>query len=52
MTKYTHKITQAGRHSLSVVIPKQITKELKFRERQKVNIYKSGKKIIIEDWKK
>jgi len=46
------KLTKVGRSSLSVIIPLEIVQELKLRERQKVVIKKSGKKIIIEDWKK
>ncbi len=52
MIKFIHKIIKTGRSSLSVTIPFEIAKDLKLREKQKVNIYKSGKKIIIEDWKK
>jgi len=52
MIKFTHKILKTGRSSLAVVIPREIAKSLKLREKQKVNVYKSGKKIIIEDWEK
>ena len=33
-------------------IPKEIVKELKIRERQKLVINKRGKGILIVDWKK
>lgn len=52
MIKFTHKVTRVGGHSLAIVIPKEIVDEMKIRERQKMNVYKSGKKIIIEDWEK
>jgi len=52
MEKYTRKVTRVGKRSLSVVIPAEIVDELKIREKQKLNIHRSGKKIIIEDWKK
>ena len=45
-------MTRVGKRSLSVVIPAEIVKELKIREKQKLVLKKSGKKIIIEDWKK
>ena len=50
MVKFIHKIFKTGRSSLAVVIPREIAKQLRLREKQKVNIYKSGKKIVIEDW--
>ncbi|MFH1582961.1 MAG: AbrB/MazE/SpoVT family DNA-binding domain-containing protein [Candidatus Falkowbacteria bacterium] len=52
MLKYIRKITRVGKRSLSVVIPAEIINELKIREKQKVVVRRSGKKIIIEDWKK
>lgn len=52
MKKYIRKITRVGKRSLSVVVPAEIVKELKIRERQKVVLYRRGKKIIIKDWEK
>lgn len=52
MEKYVRKITRQGKRSLSINIPAEITKELKLRERQKLVLRRSGKKIVIEDWKK
>jgi antitoxin component of MazEF toxin-antitoxin module len=51
-TKYTRKATRVGKRSLAVVIPAELVKELGIRERQKLTLRRSGKKIIIEDWKK
>ena len=51
MEKYIRKVTRVGKRSLSVVIPADIVKELSIRERQKLVVRRSGKKIIIEDWK-
>ena len=48
----TRKITKNGRNSYYINIPKEIMKEFKWRERQKLVVRKSGSKIIIEDWKK
>jgi len=52
MEKYIRKVTRVGKRSLSVVIPADIIKEMGIREKQKVTVKRSGKKIIIEDWKK
>ncbi len=52
MKKYIRKVTRQGKRSLSVVIPAEIVDELKIREKQKVVVRRSGKKIIITDWKK
>ena len=41
-------MTRVGKRSLSVVIPAEIVKELKIREKQKLVLKQSGKKIIIE----
>jgi antitoxin component of MazEF toxin-antitoxin module len=46
------KITKNGRNSYYVNIPYDMVKELRWKERQKVVVKKSGKKVIIEDWKK
>lgn len=51
MKKYIRKVARVGKRSLSVVIPAEIVDELNIREKQKLNIHKSGKKIILEDWK-
>ncbi len=50
MKKYTRKVTRVGKRSLSVVIPAEIVGELNFRERQKVVVYRSGRKVVIKDW--
>ena len=47
------KLTRTGRgKSIGLTLPIEIVRELKWRERQKVVVKKSGKKVIIEDWKK
>lgn len=52
--KNIRKLTRIGREgsSLGLTIPKELVTELGWRERQKVVVKKSGKKLIIEDWKK
>ncbi len=50
--KNIRKISRMGGSSLGVTLPVDILRELKWREKQKVVVRKSGGKIIIEDWKK
>jgi antitoxin component of MazEF toxin-antitoxin module len=50
--KYIRKVVKNGRNSYYINIPKEIVKELKIRERQKLVINKRGKGILIVDWKK
>lgn len=50
--KNVRNLTKAGKHSLYVMLPIEMTRELKWKERQKVVLKKSGSKIIITDWKK
>jgi len=52
MRKYTRKITKVGKLSYSVVIPRELVEELKWREKQKVTLKRSGSKIIVEDWER
>jgi len=51
MKEYIRKVTRVGKRSLSVVIPADLVDELGIREKQKLVIKKSGKKIVISDWK-
>ena len=45
------KLTRTGRSkSIGLTLPIEMVRELKWRDRQKVVVKKSGKKIIIEDW--
>jgi len=50
--KNVRKLTRMGREgsSLGMTIPKELVQELGWRERQKVIVKKSGKKLIVEDW--
>jgi len=50
--KNIRKLTRVGRASFCITIPIEIIGKLKWKERQKVVVHLSGKKIIIEDWKK
>lgn len=41
-----------GGRSMGLTLPIEMLRELKWRERQKIKVRKSGSKIILEDWKK
>lgn len=51
MEKYIRKVTRVGKRSLAIVLPAEIIKELKIREKQKLTITTKGKSVIIKDWK-
>jgi antitoxin component of MazEF toxin-antitoxin module len=47
------KLSRVGRGaSISVTLPIEIIRQLKWREKQKVVVKKIGNRIVIEDWKK
>ena len=47
------KLTKTGGgKSITVTIPIEIVRELRWREHQKVVVKRSGSKVTIEDWKK
>jgi len=47
------KLTRTGRgKSISVTLPIEFMRELKWRDKQKVVIKKRGNRLIIEDWVK
>ena len=52
--KYVRKLTKASTHSYTINIPKEVVKELKWKERQKLEIVHDTKRnqFIIKDWKK
>lgn len=52
--KNIRKLTRMGRAgaSLGLTIPKEITTRLGWKERQKVRVKVSRKRLIISDWKK
>lgn len=52
INKNIRKLTRVGKTSLSVTIPIEMVKKLKWKERQKVVVKLRGKEIIIKDWKK
>ncbi len=44
------KLVKLGKTSLVVALPMATVKDLKWREKQKVVVQKSGRKLIIKDW--
>lgn len=49
--KNIRKITKVGKHSLSVTIPIEIARKLKWREKQKVVVKKVRGGVVIRDWR-
>ena len=52
MKNFVRKATRVGKRSIAVVLPAELVGKLKIRERQKLQVRRSGNKIIVEDWKK
>jgi hypothetical protein len=50
--KNVRKLTKIGKKSIGLTLPIELVREFKWKERQKVTVKRSGKKIVIEDWKK
>ncbi|MDP2648506.1 MAG: hypothetical protein U1D26_00565 [Patescibacteria group bacterium] len=47
------KLTRTGRGgSISLTLPIEYVRKLRWRDKQKVVVRKRGKKLVIEDWKK
>jgi antitoxin component of MazEF toxin-antitoxin module len=51
MEKHVRKIVKNGGGTYYISLPKEVMRELRFRERQKVTVRVSGAKVVIEDWK-
>jgi len=50
--KFIRKLRKVSTHSYAVVIPKQLIKKFRWKERQKLTLNSRGRKITIQDWKK
>ena len=46
------KILKNNRGSYYLNLPKELVKELRWKDNQKVEINKRGKNIVVADWKK
>ncbi|MCD4761625.1 hypothetical protein K8R32_01570 [bacterium] len=49
-SKNIRKLTKSGSGSYYVVLPREMVRDLSWSERQKLQVKRSGKRIIIEDW--
>jgi len=50
VNKHIRKLTKVAGHSISVTLPMEMVKKLKWREKQKVIVSLRGKVITIKDW--
>jgi len=50
--KNIRKLTKSGGKSISVTLPIEIVRKLKWKSKQKVVVEKKGKTVVIKDWKK
>ena len=50
--KSTRKIFKSGGSSYAITLPKELIKDLGWKNKQKVVVKKYGKGLIIKDWKK
>lgn len=49
--RFVRKLTKTGGGaSVTVTIPIEFIRELRWQEHQKVTVKKSGSKLVIEDW--
>lgn len=46
------KLQKVGNGSVSVTLPIELVRKLKWREKQKVVVRQRGRGLIIEDWKR
>jgi predicted aspartyl protease len=45
------KLTKTGSYTYYVTIPKADIEALGWRERQRLRVRRTGKRVVIEDWK-
>jgi len=50
--KNIRKLGTSGQKSITVTLPIEIVRGLKWRKGQKVVVKKQGGRVVIEDWKK
>ena len=50
--KNIRKLLKNSGGSIQVTLPIEFIRELKWRDKQKVVVEKSGKSLIIKDWEK
>jgi len=54
MKKFVMKLRKVSTHSYAITLPKEIIKQFKWKERQKLDVIFGGRKkeLTIRDWKK
>lgn len=52
METRTHTLTVVGGKSYSIVVPVEFIRQLKWKERQQLNVTLEGKRLVITDRKK
>jgi antitoxin component of MazEF toxin-antitoxin module len=50
--KNVRKLTRQGKRSIGVILPIEMVKELKWKEKQKVVVKRVKGGMLIKDWKK
>jgi bifunctional DNA-binding transcriptional regulator/antitoxin component of YhaV-PrlF toxin-antitoxin module len=52
--KYIMKLRRVSRYSYSITLPKDLIKEFRWKERQKLEVVFGGRKreLVIRDWKR
>jgi bifunctional DNA-binding transcriptional regulator/antitoxin component of YhaV-PrlF toxin-antitoxin module len=52
--KYIMKLRRVSRYSYSITLPKDLIKEFRWKERQKLEVSFGGRKreLVIRDWKR
>ena len=48
-TRHIHTIIKVGRNSVGVIIPIEFARDLKWQEKKKVLVRKSGRRVIIQN---
>lgn len=51
MKEFTRKLIKNSRGSYYLNVPKEIVRELKWRDDQKLVLKRAGKNVITKDWK-
>lgn len=50
--KNTRKLMRLGKSSLALTLPKEMTDDLEWKERQKVSVRRIKGGVVIRDWRK
>jgi antitoxin component of MazEF toxin-antitoxin module len=50
--KNVRKLTRQGKRSIGVILPIELVRELKWKEKQRVKVSRVRGGLLIKDWKK